>query len=94
MQNAIDSAKNCDDALINITIKYDKKCIFMKITNPISGELKFKNGEYISTKKDSKDHGLGLKSVKNIVERYNGSIYFTEENGRFVVKAVLLMEGA
>ena len=90
MQNAIDAAEKCEDKHIDVLIRYDRSCIFIKISNPYVGELNCRDGEYLTTKKDSKDHGLGILSIKSIVERYDGSIYFTEEDGRFVVKTVLM----
>lgn len=92
MQNAIDAVEKCEDKHIDVLIRYDRSCIFIKINNPYIGELKYKDGEYLTTKKDYKEHGLGILSVKNIVEQYDGSIYFTEEDGCFVVKTVLMIE--
>ena len=91
MQNSIDAARQCKDKHIDVLIRYERSCIFIKISNPYTGKLKLKDGEYQSTKKNDKDHGLGIKSAKNIVERYDGSIYFTEEEGNFVVKVVLMV---
>ncbi len=92
MQNAIDAAEKCDDKQISVTIKYDKQCIFIMVSNSFNGDIEHHDGEYLSTKKNRKDHGLGLKSVRNIVERYDGSIFFMEEEGLFTVKVVMLIE--
>ena len=37
------------------------------------------------TKKDDKNHGIGLNTVKDIVKRYNGIFKTEEENSMFTV---------
>lgn len=91
MQNAIDATEKCEEKHIDILIRFDRNCIFAKISNPYDGERLVKDGEYITTKREEKNHGLGIRSVKKIVEKYDGSIFFTEENGKFIVKLVLMI---
>lgn len=38
-----------------------------------------------TTKKDQKRHGYGLKSIQEIVQRYEGSMEITKEEGRFIL---------
>ncbi len=45
MQNAIDATENCENKQIEIVIRYDRRCIFVRISNPYSGELQYKNGK-------------------------------------------------
>jgi len=42
-----------------------------------------------STKPDPQDHGLGLQSIKNSVERYNGNVQMEFENGLFSLKILI-----
>ena len=42
-----------------------------------------------STKPDPQDHGLGLQSIKNSVERYNGNVQTEFENGLFSLKILI-----
>ena len=92
MQNAIDATEKCKEKYIDVLIRYDRNCIFIKISNPYDGERLVKDGEYITTKNEEKNHGLGIRSVKKIVEKYDGSIFFTEERGEFIVKLVLMID--
>lgn len=92
MQNAIDATEKCKEKYIDVLIRYDRNCIFIKISNPYDGERLVKDGEYITTKNEEKNHGLGIRSVKKIVEKYDGSIFFSEEEGKFVVKLVLMID--
>ena len=89
MQNAIDAAEKCEDKHIAVLIKYDRSCIFIKISNSFSGELIVKNGEYLTTKDSPKEHGLGIRSARNVVERGGGSIGFAAEGQEFFVKIMI-----
>ena len=46
-------------------------------------------GNFLTTKKDKKGHGLGLESVKEVVSKYDGVLQITCDNGVFIVEAVL-----
>ena len=39
---------------------------------------------------DKDNHGMGIKSIKKIVEKYNGSIDFKEDQNVFMCKVSLL----
>ena len=40
-----------------------------------------------TSKKDRKNHGLGLKNVKQVLKNCNGHLTLTQENGRFIADA-------
>ena len=48
-------------------------------------KLKYKNGSFITTKKDSSMHGFGIISIKRIVSKYNGNVSFSSNLEEFVV---------
>ena len=43
-------------------------------------------------KEDVTRHGYGHRIVKHIVEKYNGSIHYTLEEGMFIAKAMLVLQ--
>lgn len=49
------------------------------VDNSFDGTLLTENGNFISTKHDH--DALGLKSVKNIADKYNGSVVLCQDNG-------------
>ena len=59
---------------------------FLQITNPCRGDIKFENGIPISTRQD---HGIGVRSICAIVERYGGCYSFTVDNERFILRLSL-----
>jgi len=47
----------------------------------------------VTTKKDRRLHGYGMKSIKSTVEKYHGSVVAAQENNWFELK-ILLPAGA
>ena len=46
----------------------------------------------IGSRRSDSSHGYGLRSVRAIVENYDGSVFYEEEDGRFVARAMLIMD--
>lgn len=57
---------------INITVRYDKKRIIMTLSNTFNGEILYDGDKIISSHKNKAEHGLGLLSVKNTVDKCDG----------------------
>lgn len=60
--------------------------LFLQITNPCRGDVKFENGVPVSSQQD---HGIGVQSICAIVERYGGCYSFSLENGMFLLRLSL-----
>lgn len=94
VDNAIRAAKESEDRLLHIKISYQRGILLINIKNSYHGELVKTDDKYISTKEyDRTDplqlHGLGIKNVKKIVEKYNGSIEIEDEDGIFDVRILM-----
>ena len=84
--------ENVSDRYSNINIKYIKNNLFINLENSFK-EVKFDNNNNLKTlKKESHKHGLGLKSIKNIVNKYNGFIKMDIKENKFITKIVLTLE--
>lgn len=71
-----------------VSHKLEVKCINSCFIPP-----KIINGRYISVKKDTdKKHGYGMKSIQNIVGKYNGSHFeqFDEQENEFTISIMLM----
>lgn len=94
MDNAIEAARKSEDKLLQIKIHYRKGMLFIDIRNSYSGELLKAEGRYLSTKDcdqtdESQVHGLGIRNVRRIVEKYNGSMEIDDEGGIFEVRILM-----
>lgn len=94
--NAIDNAMEALDKLdviedksISITVRQIKGQVSINVENMYVGDIVFNNGLPVSNKGDKINHGLGTKSMKMIVERYNGVIAYSAKNGVFDLNILL-----
>lgn len=94
LDNAIDANKNCiDDRYIDLNIETDRRnenTLLISIENPYAGEIiRTRNGEIKSSKKDYYRHGIGLKSVRQIVEKHKGIMKIDSDNNKFSVHILI-----
>lgn len=90
IDNAVEACQKLRDDKkkeVSVFIEYINNGIYISISNPVSENVDTDN--LTTTKKDKKNHGLGLISVKNIVNKYNGDIVFSCENLVFEVSIAL-----
>lgn len=102
LANALENAINAclklseEKRYINISVKYaDGRRLLVSVENPFDGTPKFgENGLPITDKSSENpdEHGIGLQSVKHIVEKYNGFLRCIPENGEFVFQAMLFYD--
>lgn len=91
-ENAFEATKKCPNKFINIEVDYrNENYIFIKMLNSINNKPLFQNGLPITTKKDKKGHGIGIKSILKIVKKYHGNLdYNYVENENIFITTILL----
>lgn len=89
LENAIDGASTSKEKELSIVLNYDKGMLFLDIWNSYDGKVVKKNGTYLTTKSNSEGHGIGLGSIKKVVEKYNGTMKITDTNNIFDVRIML-----
>lgn len=90
LDNAIEAYIECNDYDIRINLDYINNSYRIEISNTIKGSVLSGNKTLKTSKSDTKNHGIGIKSVKSRAEKYNGKTQFTEENGQFVARVWLM----
>lgn len=92
LSNLLDNAINgCDmsEPKIDLIIKSKKSFIYINVKNKISTSVLGGNPNLITKKEDKNNHGFGIKSIKNIAKKYDGSAEFSEQNGYFIAEVWL-----
>ena len=89
LDNAIDAIKKSVKKELKIEIELDRTVLFISISNSYNGKVNKKNDVFLTTKKDIQNHGLGLRSVQDILEKYNGQIDFDYDEQIFEVNILL-----
>ena len=90
LDNAIEAYTECNDYDIIINLDYINNSYRIEIANTIKESVLSGNKALKTSKSDTKNHGIGIKSVKSRAEKYNGKTEFTEENGQFVARVWLM----
>lgn len=95
MDNAIESCMKQPQGAkreLKVTIRRINQFIIIKITNTSSHEPVIKDGMLVTSKKDSKYHGWGMKSVKAAAEKYHGTMKYEYQNSCFSVGVMLFYQ--
>lgn len=76
--------------LIHLTVSAKKGFVFIKIENYCEETIEKNEQELITTtKSDYRNHGFGLKSIKNAVDRYEGTVDYGVNQNWFELKILL-----
>jgi len=92
LDNATEACLNIDEnkRFIRIYIAIFKKQLYMSIQNSAKEELNFNEKNYISTKRG--EHGLGMKRVKILVDKYDGYLNLQNEPGIFASEVTIPLQ--
>ena len=90
LDNAVEAEKKLpeEERWIRLRVRrqMDMLCIFCENKYEI---VKKENGGFATLKADYKNHGLGIRQMKHIAEKYNGTMDITTENNIFSVSILL-----
>lgn len=92
LENAVESLKNEEDeSLKEITVnivRREETCI-IKTVNYVKEKVSICDGLPLTNKEDKENHGFGAKSMRSVVNTYNGQISFYEEDNMFTMIAAI-----
>lgn len=88
VDNAVEACSKVPEGqrFVKIENKYQSGILLLVITNSKTGK---KNKSLKTTKKDNIRHGHGVQSVRKVIEKYNGTVSFTDKGDIFEVSAML-----
>ncbi len=88
LDNAIEACnKNyMDKKYIKIRGTLVKSYYVIRCENSKTNKLEIKNSKIITSKKDKFIHGIGLKSVKSSLEKYNGDLEIEDFKNKFLLQ--------
>lgn len=91
LNNAIDAVSKLPEGerFISLSAKCTNGMLMLHVENPFCGSLTMEDGLPKSSR-DERYHGFGMKSMKRIAEKYDGTLSVQSENGIFGLDALLL----
>ncbi len=96
IDNAVEALKdnNVPEKEIQLTFKQQNQMQFFIFRNPVSPPKS--PYTFLTTKKDSHNHGFGLDNIRMTVEKYQGQMnYYIENDGEhnfFILEIILFMQ--
>ncbi|MCI8466192.1 MAG: sensor histidine kinase [Lachnospiraceae bacterium] len=83
LENALKALSRAEEPALSIRLQYDRKVLCIQIKNKVSEET--------YSLKEREGHGIGLKNVQKIVDKYHGSLVITREAGWFEACVLLFL---
>lgn len=80
LDNAIEGVENAEEKKVTLRCKVDKGLLMLRVENPVGG---FVNADLTTTKVDKTSHGFGLTGMREIAERYGGTLNAGVKDGKF-----------
>lgn len=88
LDNAMEAAVRSEKKMLAVTITHQKGFDTIVVKNSIDESVLDNNPEFKTSKKEP-GHGLGMKQIRTIVQKYDGELDFYEEQGMFHVFVAL-----
>ena len=77
LENAFEAAKDSSEKRIDLFVENkNEHYLIVKVKNSCDTPPKQKGNKFISSKPDKNYHGIGIKSIKRIAQKYDGSSEF------------------
>lgn len=85
LDNAIEGVSGDGNNEIYLELRNVDNFFMISVKNTIINSVLEYNPNLISTKNEKELHGLGILSMKEVVQKYNGSIEFYESDNKFLL---------
>lgn len=91
LNNAIEACQKCNmNKIIKMKIVHENNNLILSVKNTYNGEIKYKNGFMISTKRNnSQKHGLGFQNIVYIIKKNNGDYVVDFTNEEFYISIII-----
>lgn len=89
LDNAIEGVSGDGNNEIYLELRNVDNFFMISVKNTITNSVLEYNPNLISTKNEKEVHGLGILSMKEVVQKYNGSIEFYESDNKFCCDMLL-----
>lgn len=63
--------------------------LHIEVENYYEGTVQFKNGVPVTSKQDAANHGIGVRSIRTLAQRYGGDIEINTEDQVFLLQIVI-----
>lgn len=83
LDNAFEASEKGEGPKVELDMYERKGMYYIQVVNSVDGAVLEKNPFLHTTKKNADNHGIGLKSIRQIIKELDGSLQMYEKNGMF-----------
>ena len=85
LNNAIEACEKCDDKkIIKLKFVNEDGVVIISVKNTFNHPVCYENGEIKSSKvARTEEHGIGIKNIIEVIEKYNGSYIIEDSKNEF-----------
>lgn len=91
LNNAMEAMEKIKHKKFFLDISFEKNILFIHMENTYNGKEKKKGEIFLTTKSNKKIHGIGLKSIENVLEKYDGDIIYCPDKTKGVFKVDVML---
>lgn len=91
VDNAVREASKSYEKYLSVNMRVKKDILILLIENSYAGTITKKDNKFKTSQMDSSIHGVGLESVKQVVESCNGDMEIEYTDRRFMVRILLYL---
>lgn len=97
LDNAIEANRKIENAKnrwISVQIQRKKGIILIELINPYQGTVDFDESRMpVTSKADRESHGFGTKSIRSIIEKYDGQMIIKTEGQKYLIRMIFQGKG-
>lgn len=92
IDNAIEAVMPLEEnRKIAVVIEKQLDMLYIRCTNPYSGEIRTRGDRLLTSKTDTSLHGYGISRVREIAAKHGGEVKITSDNGEFSIEILMNM---
>lgn len=89
LDNAMEGARRAEEKRVTVRCRADRGLFMLRVENAVAGPLRQEDGTFRTTKANQAAHGFGLTGMREIAERYGGSLDVRTAENHFELVACL-----
>lgn len=90
LDNAVEACRKLtENKMIQFKMVMEKENLILSVKNPVQSVPEIHKGKVLSSKKNRKDHGIGLTNVESVVKRNHGISSIKFEDGYCFFSAMI-----
>lgn len=89
LDNAIEACDKSKEKIIRLKIVLEKREMVISVKNTVDAPVKIEDNFIHTSKKDKRNHGIGLKNIQIVLDKYDGMGLMRYKDGWFYYTVVI-----